>query len=173
MSWRSHPGYICDFDLLDWLDLWPSYWAYPIRHNAYLSDTHWNHITYLINNKRKKCICSLWWLTGHSLLYVSGHTCSIGGQGGPMTSSIDAQLQQLFVSRGSSLSAEDFVVLVELSSKFYKTYIPYKNFYSSSKYPVYPLNCTNDPWTGSEIGNLSCISKDNLQLVRYDRHDID
>ena len=41
---------------------------------------------------------------------------------------------------------DDIIVIVSASSKFLKKYVSQRDFYSSDTYPVYPLNCTADPW---------------------------
>lgn len=68
----------------------------------------------------------------------------LGGQGGVHARAVDSILQSQY-----NFTKEDIVVVVASSSKFLKKYVPQKGYYSSDVYPIYPLNCSADPYPSS------------------------
>lgn len=75
----------------------------------------------------------------------------LGGQGGRHARATDAYLRSQF-----NFTDEDIIVVVSSSSKFLKKYVSQRDFYSSDSYPVYPLNCSANPWK-SEYASLENI----------------
>uniref|UniRef100_A0A7S0XFD2 Tyrosinase copper-binding domain-containing protein n=1 Tax=Chromulina nebulosa TaxID=96789 RepID=A0A7S0XFD2_9STRA len=85
----------------------------------------------------------------------------IGGQGGENARSIDNYLINNY-----NLTNDDIIVIIQSSSKFYKKYLPLKYYYTSTKYPIYPLVCSENPWDES-TESLSNVDFPSCQCNDY------